>query len=121
MDRKRMWIGETKRGTGDRSPVPLFSSETAISGDVLARRDGSPSTLLGNALPPRDHLTREFPMSPDIKLTAEQAEMVRAALALFVVRDRTGELGIMHGADRFVSTNRSFRKKRFFVDLVAGR
>ncbi len=50
-------------------------------------------------------------MSPDVKLTAEEAEMVRAALALLVVRDRTGELGIVHGANRFVSTNRSFRKQ----------
>jgi hypothetical protein len=62
-------------------------------------------------LPPSTLVTTSrIPMS-EVRLTAEEAEAVRAALSLLVVKSRTGELGIMHGADRFVSTNRTFRKK----------
>ena len=41
---------------------------------------------------------------PEVKLTPEEAEVLRAAVSTFVVKNRSGELGIMHGADRFVST-----------------
>lgn len=46
----------------------------------------------------------------EIKLTPEEAQAVRAALSTLVVRARTGELGVMHGADRFVSTERILKK-----------
>ena len=47
---------------------------------------------------------------PDIKLTPEEAQALRAALGRFAIRARTGELGIVHGADRFVSTQLCLRK-----------
>lgn len=47
---------------------------------------------------------------PEIKLTAEEAHALRAALSALVVKARTGELGILHGAERFVSTQRIFKK-----------
>jgi hypothetical protein len=54
---------------------------------------------------------------PEVRLTAEEAEAVRAALSLLVVKNRTG---IMHGADRFVSAQRIFRKKdREMLDAAA--
>jgi hypothetical protein len=57
---------------------------------------------------------------PDVKLTSEEAEAVRAALSTLVVKNRSGELGIMHGADRFVSAQRIFRKKdREILDVAA--
>ncbi|HEU4452825.1 MAG TPA: hypothetical protein VFR81_07180 [Longimicrobium sp.] len=57
---------------------------------------------------------------PEGKLTPEEAEVLRAAVSTFVVKNRSGELGIMHGADRFVSTQRIFRKKeREMLDAAA--
>jgi len=56
----------------------------------------------------------------EVRLTAEEADAVRAAMASLVVKSRTGELGIMHGADRFVSMQRIFRKKdREMLDAAA--
>jgi hypothetical protein len=43
----------------------------------------------------------------EVRLTAQA---VRAALRAMVIKSRTGELGIMHGAERFVSTQVIFRK-----------
>ena len=45
-----------------------------------------------------------------VVLTAEEIDVLRAALVHFVVKDRTGELGILHGMDRFVSTHTCLRK-----------
>jgi hypothetical protein len=39
----------------------------------------------------------------------ESKQLARAVRHL-TIRSRTGELGIVHGADRFVSTNDCFRK-----------
>jgi hypothetical protein len=47
---------------------------------------------------------------PETKLNAEEAQAVRAALSVMVIKNRTGELGIMHGLDRFVSTQRILKK-----------
>lgn len=47
----------------------------------------------------------------EVKLTAEEAGILRVALANLAVRARTGELGIIHGADRFVSTNTCLKKR----------
>jgi len=46
----------------------------------------------------------------ETKLTHDQAQAVRTVLSFLVVRDRTGELGLLHGADRFVSNQRIFKK-----------
>lgn len=56
----------------------------------------------------------------ETRLTAEESEAVRMALATMVVKRRTGELGILHGADRFVSTQRTLRKaERDALDAAA--
>ena len=47
---------------------------------------------------------------PDVRPT-EEAQAVRAALSTLVVKARTGELGVMHGAGRFVSTQRILNKE----------
>lgn len=49
---------------------------------------------------------------PEVKLTTEEAEALCLVLASVAVKQRTGELGIFHGLDRFVSTNRSLRKEQ---------
>lgn len=46
----------------------------------------------------------------EVRLSEEEAQAVRAALSMLVIKSRTGELGVMHGAERFVSTQRIFRK-----------
>ena len=46
----------------------------------------------------------------EVKLSQSEAQAIRAALATLVVRARTGELGILHGANRFVSTQVCLRK-----------
>lgn len=40
----------------------------------------------------------------EAKLSATEAEVLRSVLQSVVVRTRTGELGIVHGVDRFVGT-----------------
>lgn len=40
----------------------------------------------------------------DLKLTSDEAAVIRAVLSKLTVRTRTGEVGITHGANRFVST-----------------
>ena len=58
----------------------------------------------------------------EIKLTPEEVQALRAALQSLVIRHRTGELGIIHGADRFVGTTRSFSKiERAHLDSLARR
>jgi F0F1-type ATP synthase epsilon subunit len=47
---------------------------------------------------------------PEVKLTAEEADVLRHVLASLAIKTRTGELGILHGMDRFVSTQRIFKK-----------
>lgn len=46
----------------------------------------------------------------EVRLTAQEVAAVRTALSGLVVRARTGELGMMHGADRFLSTQRILKK-----------
>jgi len=45
-----------------------------------------------------------------VVLNDSEAKALARAVRHFVVRSRTGELGITHGADRFVSTNDCFKK-----------
>ena len=40
----------------------------------------------------------------ETKLKADEVAVLRAILSKLAVRSRTGELGIVHGAERFVST-----------------
>jgi hypothetical protein len=47
---------------------------------------------------------------PELKLSPEEAQVLRKALSALAIRQRTGELGILHGMERFVSTNVSFRR-----------
>ena len=49
-------------------------------------------------------------MSP--KFTEDESELLKAVLSEFVVRGRTGEVGILHGADRFISTHICLKKKQ---------
>jgi hypothetical protein len=46
----------------------------------------------------------------DVRLTPEEAAALRTAVSALVVKRRTGELGIVHGAGRFASTQRIFRR-----------
>ena len=47
---------------------------------------------------------------PEVKLTAAEADVLRTVLAALSVKGRTGEVGIIHGADRFVSTQQILKK-----------
>ena len=47
----------------------------------------------------------------EVKLTSDEAAVLRAALAKLAIRQRTGEIGIMHGADRFVSSQLILNKQ----------
>ena len=55
-----------------------------------------------------------------MKLSSEEVQILRAVFAPMVIRSRTGELGILHGIDRFVSTQVILKKKDLDVlDSVA--
>ncbi|HET7460313.1 MAG TPA: hypothetical protein VFJ82_03660 [Longimicrobium sp.] len=58
---------------------------------------------------------------PDVRLTPEEAAALRTALSALVVKKRTGELGIVHGAARFVSTQRIFRRPELDALHAAAR
>jgi hypothetical protein len=47
----------------------------------------------------------------EIKINNEEASLMRFVLDQLKVKQRTGEIGISHGLDRFVSTNHSFKKQ----------
>ena len=56
----------------------------------------------------------------DVKLTDDEVKMLRLVLQSVAVRARTGEIGIVHGMGRFVSTNRSLKKdERETLDAAA--
>ena len=46
----------------------------------------------------------------EVKLTEDETQALKAILSRLVLRDRTGELGLIHGADRFVGSQRTFTK-----------
>jgi hypothetical protein len=59
---------------------------------------------------------------PSIVLNEEEAKELRTVLSLIQIRERTGELGVVHGLDRFVSTNVCKKKKEIeTLDAVARR
>ena len=47
-------------------------------------------------------------MNPNF--TSEENEILKILLSQFVIKKRSGEIGIMHGADRFITTNLSIKK-----------
>ena len=44
-------------------------------------------------------------------MTADEAEVLRRVLLSIAVRRRTGEIGVVHGMNRFVSTNQPFKQQ----------
>ena len=46
-----------------------------------------------------------------IKLESNEIEILHTLLKEFVIKDLTGELGFVHGSDRFVSTNICLKKQ----------
>ena len=56
----------------------------------------------------------------EIKLSDEQVAVLRVVLQSVCIKSRTGELGVTHGLDRFVSTNRTLKTaERDLLDEVA--
>lgn len=57
-----------------------------------------------------------------ISLTPEEANELRPVLSAIVLRERTGEIGVLHGLDRFVSTHVCKKKKEIeTLDTLAQR
>ncbi|MCE7991530.1 MAG: hypothetical protein HEP71_06095 [Roseivirga sp.] len=53
-------------------------------------------------------------------LDQQETDILRAVLAQLKIKKRTGELGVSHGANRFVSTNLSLRKSELqLIDKIA--
>ncbi len=50
-------------------------------------------------------------MVMEITLSSEEIEILKIALSKLVVKNRTGEIGILHGLDRFTSTHICLKKK----------
>ena len=46
----------------------------------------------------------------EIKLSDDEIAVLRVVLRAVVIKSRTGELGIVHGMDRFVSTQQILKK-----------
>ena len=46
----------------------------------------------------------------EAKLNAEEINALRLALSAIVIKERTGEFGILHGMDRFVSAQVILKK-----------
>ena len=56
----------------------------------------------------------------DAKLTDEEIRLLRVVLAHLAIKTRTGELGITHGLDRFVSAGVALKKaERETLDATA--
>jgi hypothetical protein len=47
----------------------------------------------------------------EVKLSDDEFEAIQVILREIVIKDRTGEFGVMHGANRFVSTNKPLKKQ----------
>ena len=61
-----------------------------------------------------------MPTTNTTPLDKDEAEMLRAILSKVVVEKRTGQVGILHGADRFVSTQVVLKKDdRALLDKLA--
>ena len=56
----------------------------------------------------------------DLNLSTEEAALLRSVLAPLVIKSRTGEVGILHGMGRFVSTQVILKKRELdTLDEVA--
>lgn len=53
---------------------------------------------------------RELKMK-EVKLSEDEYQAIQTALRELVVKGWTGELGMMHGANRFISTNICLKKQ----------
>lgn len=47
----------------------------------------------------------------EMNLSSEEIEILKMALSKLIVKNRTGEIGILHGLDRFISTQICLKKK----------
>lgn len=66
-------------------------------------------------------LERRFLMA-EVKLASDEVAVLRAVMSKLCIRGRTGELGIVHGADRFVSTQLTLKKlDRAVLNAVANK
>jgi len=55
-----------------------------------------------------------------INLSPDELQILRAALTPLVIKSRTGELGILHGTERFVSTHLCLKGRELeLLDSVA--
>lgn len=52
----------------------------------------------------------------EVKLSSDELELLRVAITPLVIKIRTGELGILHGMERFVSTRIRLKKRE--LDLL---
>jgi hypothetical protein len=58
----------------------------------------------------------------ETKLTSEETEVLAALLRRTVLRERSGEVGVVHGLDRFVSTGLILKKaERTALDAAASK
>ena len=56
----------------------------------------------------------------EITLADEEIEVLRLVLRVLAIKSRTGQVGIVHGADRFVATQQILKKgQRDTLDTVA--
>ncbi len=51
----------------------------------------------------------------EIKLNQSETALLKTILSEIKIKKRTGELGILHGINRFVSTNVVFKKEHIAV------
>ena len=51
----------------------------------------------------------------EIKISDNELGVLRKILTNLVIKSRTGEIGIIHGADRFVSTNNILKKEEIEI------
>lgn len=58
----------------------------------------------------------------EVKLTSDEIAVLRSVLSKFAIRGRTGELGVVHGLDRFVSANLILKKSdREALNTIASK
>lgn len=100
-------------GFAPRVASPTLARECAARGGIALAVDRGVAvqSVRSGAHPISQHSMSSLPnksLVPTVtetKLKAEEAAVLRAILSKLAVRSRTGELGIVHGAERFVSTH----------------
>ncbi|WP_394751090.1 hypothetical protein [Spongiimicrobium salis] len=48
-----------------------------------------------------------------MKLDTEEKQLIERLLSIIAIKSRTGEIGVVHGADRFVSSQLILKKADF--------